>query len=178
LLKKIIFYVRYFLFIKLNKSITSEGLVILHNGVKIITEKNSSIYFGKSVVLKENTIVYAKSNCSIKFGSRTSTGRNTEISVSNKVNVGSDVIMGANTYITDSNHGYAQEGILIKNQPMDIGETFIGNNVWLGRSSMLLKDSYLGDNSIVAANAVVARAFVGNSVLGGVPAKLIRRLYE
>lgn len=50
----------------------------------------------------------------------------------------------------------------------------IGNNVYLGAGSKILGDIVIGDNVIVGANSVVIESFPENSVIAGVPAKLIR----
>jgi acetyltransferase-like isoleucine patch superfamily enzyme len=50
----------------------------------------------------------------------------------------------------------------------------IGNHVWLGEESLILKGSDVGDNSIVAAKALVSGIFPSNVVIGGVPAKVVR----
>lgn len=57
-----------------------------------------------------------------------------------------------------------------------IGEVVIGENVWIGNNVTILKDSHVGDNSIVAAGAVVSGRFPENVIIGGVPAKIIRSL--
>lgn len=57
-----------------------------------------------------------------------------------------------------------------------IGEVVIGKNVWIGNNVIILKESQVGDNSIVAAGAVVSGRFPENVIIGGVPAKILRSL--
>jgi acetyltransferase-like isoleucine patch superfamily enzyme len=52
----------------------------------------------------------------------------------------------------------------------------IGNNVWVGTRVTIIGDTEIGDNCVVAAGAVVRGVFPANSVLGGVPAKVIKTL--
>lgn len=55
-------------------------------------------------------------------------------------------------------------------------EVFIGNHVWLGMHSTVLKNSYITDNSIVGAYGVVAKQFKEpGCVLAGNPAKVVKR---
>ena len=59
------------------------------------------------------------------------------------------------------------------NKPSDIT---IGNHVWLGRNSAVLKGSVISDNSIVAYNAVVnSKIEESNVILAGIPAKIVKR---
>jgi acetyltransferase-like isoleucine patch superfamily enzyme len=46
--------------------------------------------------------------------------------------------------------------------------------VWIGYGACILRGVQVGDNSIVGTNAVVTKNVSANSVVGGVPAKLIR----
>jgi acetyltransferase-like isoleucine patch superfamily enzyme len=50
----------------------------------------------------------------------------------------------------------------------------IGNDCWIGTRVIILPGVHLGNKCIVAAGAVVTRSFPDNSIIGGVPAKLIK----
>lgn len=162
------------MYIKFNTKIQSTGFVLLQKNARVIVEKKGKVIFGKNIVIKESTIVYAKENSKIIFGNNTSTGHHTEISANNSIEIGNDVIMGAYTYITDSNHSYENENLPIRKQPMNIGKVKIKNNIWIGRNVMLLKDCEIGSNSIVGAGSIVSEKFDDNLVIGGNPASIIK----
>ncbi|KGQ70663.1 hypothetical protein OA57_04655 [Chelonobacter oris] len=50
------------------------------------------------------------------------------------------------------------------------------NNVWLGAAVSVMPGVTIGENSIVAANAVVTKDVAPNSIVGGIPAKLIKMI--
>jgi len=177
-LKNIPYLLRYIFKVRLKRKIKSKAIVFLQKNVSLVIETEGIIDFGKNILLKEGTIIYAKKNARITIGDNTSTGHHTEISANNDIRIGSDVIMGAQTYITDSNHGYKNFDIPIRENPMEVGKTTIGSNVWLGRNVMLLKDSHIGDNSIVAVGSVVTNSFPDNMILGGVPANEMKSIYD
>lgn len=52
----------------------------------------------------------------------------------------------------------------------------IGNNVWLGVGAIITAGVKIGDGSVVAAGAVVGKDVPANTLVGGVPAKVIRKL--
>jgi acetyltransferase-like isoleucine patch superfamily enzyme len=52
----------------------------------------------------------------------------------------------------------------------------LGDNVWLGMRTIVLKGVTIGANTIVAAGSVVTRSLPANVVAGGVPARVIRSL--
>jgi maltose O-acetyltransferase len=175
---KLVYLFKFLLKVKFNKNINSNTIVILQKNVKLIIEEGGEIVFGKNVVIKENTTLYAKKNAKITFGDNTSTGHHTEISANISVEIGSEVIMGAYTYITDSNHDYRNSNLPIRKQGMLAESTVVGNNVWIGRNTMLLKGSKIGKNSVVAGGSVVTKKYNGNIILAGIPAKIIKRIYE
>lgn len=54
-----------------------------------------------------------------------------------------------------------------------VGKIDIGNNVFIGYRALVLRGVTIGDNSVIAAGAVVTKDVPPNSVVGGVPAKFI-----
>ena len=51
----------------------------------------------------------------------------------------------------------------------------IGNNVWIGMNAVILKGVTIGDNSVVAAGAVVTKSFPGNTIVAGNPAVTVKK---
>ncbi len=54
----------------------------------------------------------------------------------------------------------------------------IGKNVWIGARAMILKGVTIGDNSVIGAMSLVTRDVPANSVAAGVPAKVIRSVFD
>jgi maltose O-acetyltransferase len=61
---------------------------------------------------------------------------------------------------------------------MQVGHVKIGNQCWIGAKAVILKDVELGDGCVVAAGAIVTKSFPANSVVAGVPARLLRCMTE
>lgn len=56
-----------------------------------------------------------------------------------------------------------------------MGKLIIGNKVFIGASSIIVKPVTIGDNVIIAAGSVVTKDIPSNCVVAGVPAKVIKR---
>ena len=91
------------------------------------------------------------------------------------VEIGSDVLIGSHVSIYDSDFHEIAPDKRVGGTPK-MGKVTIGDNVWIGDRVMILKGSSIGENSVVAAGAVVSGEFPANVVIGGVPAKVIREI--
>lgn len=58
------------------------------------------------------------------------------------------------------------------------GDTVIGNDVWIGRESVIMPGVKIGDGAIIAAYSVVAKNVPPYTVFGGNPAKLIKTRFD
>ena len=54
------------------------------------------------------------------------------------------------------------------------GNIKIGNHVWLGYDSKILKNTIIEDNCIVGMNSIVTHNVKANTLVAGIPAKIIR----
>ena len=61
------------------------------------------------------------------------------------------------------------DGQYVKSAPITIED-----DVWIGAHSIILKGVTIGRGSVVAAGAVVTKSFPPYSIIGGVPAKLLK----
>jgi acetyltransferase-like isoleucine patch superfamily enzyme len=113
----------------------------------------------------------------IRIGDKNYFNRNVMIDACGYVEIGDENMFGPDIYITDSNHTFGA-GLVPHTQPMQVGHVKIGNRCWIGAKAIILKDVELGDGCVVAAGAAVTKSFPANSLVGGVPARLIRSMTE
>jgi NDP-sugar pyrophosphorylase family protein len=95
------------------------------------------------------------------------------ISASDEVVIGDGVMMANGTYITDSDWHTVYDRT---RRDDAVTPVHIGDNVWLGDHATVLKGVTIGDNSVVAARAVVTRDVPANVIVAGNPAKVVKEL--
>lgn len=115
----------------------------------------------------------------LSIGNNFSMQKNCHIGCIERIEIGDDVLLGSKVYITDHFHGeITREALSLPpiERPLSSKPIKIGNNVWIGDNVCIMPGVTLGDNVIVGANAVVTHSFPDNTVIAGVPAKVIREL--
>lgn len=80
--------------------------------------------------------------------------------------------IGHNVVFATLNHGLAPED----RQTTYPAPIVLGKNVWVGSNSTILQGVTIGDNAVVGAGAVVTKDVPENTIVGGVPAKVIRHI--
>ena len=117
---------------------------------------------------------YEKAN--ILIGDYVTTNNNIFFCAANHIEIGSNTLIGLNVVILDHEaHGVHPDE---RNKLGPIGKVIIGKNVWIGNNVTILKDSVIGDNSIIALGAVVSGEFPANVIIGGIPAKIIKKFND
>jgi len=118
----------------------------------------------------------SKYGIGLKLGSNSAIGQFTEFGAAGGITIGNDVIMGSYISFHSENHNYADKTQLIREQGVKSKGILIGNNVWVGAKVTFLDGCQVGNNSVVAAGAVVNGIYPDNSIIGGVPAKVLKSI--
>ena len=128
---------------------------------------------GKSVYIDYN--VYFKFPWLVSVGDRISINRGVQFYPDyfskSTITIGSDVRIGPNTCFYASGHNVSSD---LKYEHKG-DKIVVGDNVWIGAGAIILPGVTIADNSIVGAGSVVTRDVAANSVVAGVPAKVIRQ---
>ncbi len=112
--------------------------------------------FGKNITIGANVFI----NAGCKFQDQ------------GGIIIGDGALIGHNVVLATLNHDLAPE----KRQQLHPAPIHIGKGVWIGANATVTSGVTIGDNAVVAAGAVVNRDVPANTVVGGVPAKVIKTL--
>mgnify|MGYP001205342976 FL=1 len=149
----------------------------------------NNVKLGKDVKIFDFVNLYG---CSIDDNSKVGTfveiqknasiGKNCKISshtfICEGVHIGDNVFVGHNvTFINDKYPRSANpDGSMQTEADWSVVETFVKNGASIGSSSTILCGVTIGENAIVGAGAVVTKDVPPNTVVAGVPAKVIKKL--
>ena len=90
------------------------------------------------------------------------------------VYIGDCCQIGHNVVFATLNHGLKPED----RRTMTPAPIRLGKNVWVGSNSTILQGVTVGDNAVIAAGAVVTKDVPANTVVGGVPARMLKEIGE
>lgn len=171
-------WVRNFIWHVGNHTVFANRFTVVGGDVVTIGERN---YFAEGCMVSawKNYKGY-KYTPQIVIGNDCNFGKGNHITCCNKVIIGNGLLTGMYVLITDNSHGNicAKElSVLpIDRQLVSKGEVFIGDNVWIGDRVVIMAGVHIGDGAIIGANSVVTKDVPTNCVVGGIPAKLLRKL--
>ncbi len=110
----------------------------------------------------------------IKIENNVSIGEFSYLGGAGGLEIGEDTIIGQYFSAHPENHNYTDNNLLIRKQGVKRKGIKIGSNCWIGSKVTILDGVTIGNNCIIAAGAVVTKAFPENVLIGGVPAKILK----
>lgn len=118
----------------------------------------------------------------LRIGKSVQMNDNVHICAMQSVEIGDNVLMASNIYISDNTHGF-YNGIAAKqsspnippiNRPYFIAPVKIEKNAWVCQGCVINPGVTIGEGSIIGANSVVTHSIPPYSIAVGAPAKVIK----
>lgn len=93
--------------------------------------------------------------------------------------IGAFVMMGTDVTVITRNHRFDRTDVPMMKQGFeDEKPVYIGDDVWIGDRVIILPGVHIGEDAIIAAGSVVTKDVPRYTVVGGVPAKVIRARFS
>lgn len=137
-------------------------------------------WFVKQLLVSCGKSVIIKNKCYFGDGSRLSVGSFSQLGQNSRLNgtitLGDYIMMGPDVVMMAVTHDVSDttKPMIDHSNPSVENPIIIGNNVWIGTRVIIMPGVNIGENSIIGAGAVVTKSFPPNSIIAGVPAKLIK----
>ena len=171
--------------------VTTHGKFLMNFGGGISGASNKNqIIIGKNVGISGWLTVFKTGKISV--GNYTTIGRGTVVQAMDKIEIGSFTLIAPEVWILDNNN----HSIYAKDRREDIlgnrdfnktgtdnthavhAPIKTGNDVWIGRRSMILKGVTIGDRAIIAAGSIVTHDIPKDTIAAGNPAKVVKHIKQ
>ncbi len=110
----------------------------------------------------------------IRIGNNVGIGEYAYLGGAGGLSIGDDCIIGQYFSCHPENHQFNAPEALIRHQGVSRSGIRLGKDCWVGAKVTLLDGVTVGDHSVIAAGAVVTKSFPAYSVIGGVPARVLK----
>lgn len=156
------------------------------SNVRLLGERHISIgdftHLGNGCVLAawEHTADGGTHTPEIRIGANCSIGEYNNITATNQIAIGDNLLTGRWVTITDNSHGATDTESLqmapLMRPIVSKGSVIIGKNVWIGDKATILPGVTIGDGVVIGANSVVTKDVPAYSVVAGNPARVVKQV--
>ena len=119
---------------------------------------------GSRFKMRDGAKIRVRNGAVCEIGKNVLVNSNNVIAVHEKVVIGDNVQLAPGVQIYDHDHDFRAEGgisaMKYKSSPI-----IIGNNVWIGANSIILRGTVIGDNCVIAAGSVIKGEYPSDSVI-------------
>jgi len=146
----------------------------IDSGVTILGFENISL--GDNVSFMKNSYIYAHDGGELIIGNNFTINSNSQLGASfGKIVIGNDCAIGPNCVLRAANHKFDNPDIPFRKQGHKYGEIILEDDVWVASNCVITANTKIGKSSVIAAGSVVTKDVEPYSVVGGVPAKLVKK---
>lgn len=147
---------------------------MISKAIRFMIIKAKAGKVGDNLSIGANTIIKNWRNFSC--GDNVSIHENCMIDCDGKIKIGDNVSIAHATSLVAANHTWDNILVPIKYNPLIKKGIVIEDDVWIGCGVRILDGVTIKSRSVIAAGAVVNKNIEERSLVGGVPAKLIKRI--
>ena len=140
--------------------------------LRYIFLKSTAKKCGDNVAVMTGVYFFNISN--LEIGSNVSIHPMCYIDSIGNIKIGNDVSIAHGVSIISFNHLYIDQSVSIKYQDVQLKEIIIEDNVWIGAKATVLCGIKIEEGSIVGANCLVSRDVKKNTIVGGVPNRVLK----
>ena len=111
----------------------------------------------------------------ISIGKNVGIARNVTLDGRGGLQIDNDTMIRFESIILTSTHKSNRRDVLIREQGLYYSPVKIGRNVWIGARAIIMPGTTIGDGAIIGANSVVSKDIKQDTIVGGVPARFIKK---
>ncbi|WP_279006562.1 acyltransferase [Thomasclavelia cocleata] len=139
-----------------------KNILFVSPSTKIAIDKSAYCLVDNNFRTRNNVEINVREKAKLIIDDNVFINSNTIITCRDKIYIGKNTIIAPNVMIFDHDHKIKNGRVLHNDYELD--EIIIGENVWIGAGSIILRGSKIGDNSIIAAQSVVKGEIPSNTI--------------
>jgi acetyltransferase-like isoleucine patch superfamily enzyme len=121
----------------------------------------------------------------IRIGTRVALSNRVHISAIERIEIGDETLIGSGVFVADHNHG--DYSGTVQSSPAEApavrrlgggGPVVVGPRVWIGDNAVLIGPLTIGAGAVIGANAVVTKDVAPGAIVGGIPARVLKRWHD
>jgi acetyltransferase-like isoleucine patch superfamily enzyme len=151
----------------------TDGLCFVCPRVKFEIGRGATVTLGRWSWIGHGCKIRAHEG-EVSIGAKSVLGQECTISAYQHVSIGRECIIADRVMMIDFDHGMVEVERPIRHQGIYKRDVDVGHNVWIGYGACILRGVTVGNNSVIGTNSVVTTEVPENTVVGGVPARVIR----
>ena len=143
----------------------SSGIInLISPGTEITLDRGGQLHIGKTFKMRGGSKIRIRKGALVSIGDNFSMGNRCILTAYEKVEIGNEVQFGPGVLLYDQDHDFRAEGGL-KARKFRTAPITIGNNVWIGANTIILRGSSIGDNAVIGAGCVVKGDIPADTIL-------------
>jgi acetyltransferase-like isoleucine patch superfamily enzyme len=168
-----------FIWLKVTKPhIQTEGFVFIAPNVELDARRGyGRITLGKWVIIGPGNAIHCHEG-SIKIGAKSVIGGYNTFDVYRQLVIGDECIFANHIYVSDFDHRFDDLERPIRKQGIVCSPVEIGRDCWIGEKATILRGVTIGEGSVIGSHSLVNRDVPPRSVVGGVPARVLKKRDE
>ena len=130
---------------------------------EISLDYGGELHIGRKFRMRDGAKIRVRKGAACVIGKNVSINSNNMVACHEKITIGDNVQFSPNVQIYDHDHDFRADGgisaMKYKTSPVQIG-----NNVWIGANTVILRGTVIGNNCVIAAGSIVKGIISDNSV--------------
>ena len=144
-------------------SFTGPLISLISPLTEITMDRGAKLRIGKNFKMRDGAKIRVRKGAICLIGNNSSINCNNIIACRERIEIGDNVMFSPNVLIYDHDHDFRAAGG-VKAGKYRTAPVKIGNNVWIGANTVILRGTEIGDNCVIGAGCVVKGIISSNSV--------------
>jgi acetyltransferase-like isoleucine patch superfamily enzyme len=164
---------------RINRHAARGGFYVRHpiEGEVLEALDEGRLTIGEGTKLEPGCWITMAPEATIAIGRGCFLNRETMLAAHERIEIGDHVMFANHCFVGDADHKFDDPSLPITWQGFTPrGAVRIGDNVWLGKGTVVRGGTQIGDRCVIGANSVVTRDLPDATIAAGVPAKVLREI--